>query len=279
MRQLLFGAALMGLSLAALAAPKAELWERWAKSSQTKVAIDHADWDAFLQAYVKPGKDGPSAGLGTGINRVAYGKVSKSDRATLDRYVTNMQGVTITKFSRPEQRAYWINLYNATTVKTILDHYPVESIMKISISPGFFAKGPWGKKQLKIEGEDVSLDDIEHRILRPIWNDPRTHYSVNCASLGCPNLAPHAYTASNMEDMLNAGARAYVNSSRGASVTNGKLTVSSIYAWFQGDFGGDDAGVIEHLKKYAEPALAKKLSGITRISDNAYNWDLNDAAQ
>ena len=163
---LALGVALMGFSLAALAAPKSELWPRWSASTQNKVAIDHADWDAFLQANVKPNR--------SGIHVVAYGKVSAAYRKALDAYVARMQTVTITKFSRPEQRAYWINLYNATTVKVVLDHYPVQSITKINISPGLFANGPWGKKLLKIEGEDVSLNDIEHRILRPIWKDPRT---------------------------------------------------------------------------------------------------------
>lgn len=261
--------ALMALSLAALAAPKAELWERWAQSSQNKVAIDHGAWNDFLARNVKAGKDG--------INRIAYGKVSKGDRAALDAYVEKMQAVAIRKFSRAEQRAYWINVYNASTVKVVLDHYPVDSIMKINISPGLFAKGPWKKKLLQVEGEGVSLDDIEHRILRPIWKDPRTHYSVNCASLGCPNLPTQAFTSSNMEELLDAGARAYVNHPRGARVDKGRLTASSIYVWFSPDFGGGDAGVIEHLKKYAEPALAKKLGEVRRIGDDAYDWTLNDA--
>jgi len=262
-------ASLMGLSLAALAAPKADLWERWAQSSQNKAGIDHGAWNEFLARNVKPGKDG--------INRIAYGKVSATDRKALAAYVDALQGVAIRKFGRPEQRAYWTNLYNATTVKVVLDHFPVDSIMKIDISPGLFAKGPWKKKLLTIEGEKVSLDDIEHRILRPIWKDPRTHYAVNCASIGCPNLPAQAFTSANMEELLEAGARAYVNHPRGARIEKGRLTVSSIYVWFQADFGGDDAGVIEHLKKYAEPALARQLAGVKRVSHDEYDWALNDA--
>jgi hypothetical protein len=260
---------LMALSLAALAAPKAELWEHWAQSSQNKAGIDHGAWNEFLAANVKAGKDG--------INRIAYGKVSKADRAALDAYVEKMQGVAIRKFGRPEQRAYWINLYNAATVKVVLDHYPVDSILKINISPGLFAKGPWKKKLLEVDGEKVSLDDIEHRILRPIWQDPRTHYSVNCASLGCPNLLTMAFTSANMEDLLDVAARAYVNHPRGARVEMGRLTVSSIYVWFGSDFGGGDAGVINHLKQYADPPLKKALGEVRRISDDEYDWSLNDA--
>jgi hypothetical protein len=263
------GALLMAFSLAALAAPSAERWERWDPSTANKAGIDHASWNAFLGKYVKESADG--------INRVAYGKVTVADRDALEAYLKRMQGVKPTAFSRAEQRAYWINLYNATTVDVILQRYPVESITRINLSGGFFGKGPWKKKLLKVDGEDVSLDDIEHRILRPIWKDPRTHYSVNCASLGCPNLATQAFTAGNLEALLDAGARAYVNHPRGASVEGGKLYVSSIYSWFEADFGDSEQGVIEHLEKYADPALAKKLAGIHRIAGDRYDWTLNDA--
>ena len=263
------GFGLMALSLATLAAPKAELWERWAAHAPNKVGIAHKEWDDFLRHYHKPGSDG--------IARVAYKAVTPADRKSLDAYLRRLQDVRITKFSRPEQRAYWMNLYNATTVKVVLDHYPVESITKINISPGFFARGPWKKKLLVIEGEKVSLDDIEHRILRPIWQDPRTHYAVNCASLGCPNLPPKAFSAGNTDKLLDDGARAYVNHERGARVDGGRLTVSSIYVWFQADFGGNDAGVIAHLKKYAEAPLKQRLGEVRRIDEHGYDWTLNDA--
>ncbi|MBI2383730.1 MAG: DUF547 domain-containing protein [Gammaproteobacteria bacterium] len=266
---MLGGLLLMGFSLAALAAPKAELWERWAASGIGKVGIDHSAWSEWLGRHVEPGADG--------INRVAYGAVDQAERAALAAYLRRMQGIAIGGFARAEQRAYWINLYNAATVGVVLDHYPVASILKIDISPGLFARGPWGKKLLTVEGEKISLDDIEHRILRPIWRDPRTHYAVNCASLGCPNLAPRAYTSGNMEEMLDAGARAYVNHPRGVAVRDGKLQVSSIYVWFKADFGGGDAGVVEHLRRYAEPALARQLEGVSRIAADAYDWSLNDA--
>jgi hypothetical protein len=260
---------LMAFSLAALAAPKAELWDFWAQSSQSKAGIDHGAWNDFLARHVKPGDDG--------INRIAYGRVSAAQREALARYLDRMQGVDIRKFNRAEQRAYWINLYNAATVKVVLDHYPVPSILKIAISPGLFTKGPWKKKLLEVEGQALSLDDIEHRILRPIWKDPRTHYSVNCASIGCPNLQPRAYTSANLDELLDAGAHAYVNHPRGARVDQGRLTVSSIYTWFKSDFGGTDAGVIDHLRHHAEPALAKRLRPVTEIDDDAYDWALNDA--
>lgn len=252
------------------AAPKAELWPRWtAHDAQATRSVDHGAWTGFLQQYLRPGADG--------INRVAYGQVAAQDRAALTGYLRRLQGERVSTLARSEQRAYWINLYNAATVSTVLEHYPVPSILKIDISPGLFARGPWGKKLLSVEGEALSLDDIEHRILRPIWKDPRTHYAVNCASLGCPNLQAEAYTAANLEALLDRGAREYVNHPRGARVVRGRLYVSSIYVWFQDDFGGSDAGVIAHLKRYAAAPLAAQLAGIDTIADDDYDWTLNDA--
>lgn len=269
MKWILLTAAVL-LSFGAQAAPKAELWARWqAQDATSKTLVDHREWDALLLSYLKVAE--------AGVNRFAYGKVSAADKTRLAHYLEQLQSTPVSKLARAEQRAYWINLYNAATVQTLLDHYPVESILKINISPGFFAKGPWGKKQLKVEGEDLSLDDIEHRILRPLWKDPRTHYAVNCASIGCPNLAPRAYTAANLEEQLDAGTRAYVNHARGARVENGKLHVSSIYLWFQDDFGGNDAGVIAHLRQYAVSPLSGQLAGISRISGDSYDWSLNNA--
>lgn len=172
--------------------------------------------------------------------------------------------------------AYWINLYNALTMQVVLEHYPVDSIRDIDISPGWFSDGPWGAKLVGVEGEQLTLDDIEHRILRPIWQDPRIHYTVNCASVGCPNLALEAYTTANYNELAEAGVRAYINSPRGAVVDKGRLKVSSIYAWFKTDFGGTDASVIQHLRQYAEPELAAELDGVKKISDDFYDWSLNE---
>jgi hypothetical protein len=125
----------------------------------------------------------------------------------------------------------------------------------------------------------LSLDDIEHRILRPIWRDPRLHYAVNCAALGCPNLQTAAFTAANTEALLDKAARDFVNHPRGAAIVGGKLIVSSIYVWYEADFGGADRGVIAHLKRYAGPELATALAAVDRISGNRYDWGLNDLGQ
>ncbi len=270
-------AGLAGTALAAslpgtaAAAPEADLWPRWqAHTPGATREPDHAPWAAFLNRYLRNGKDG--------INRLAYAAVTRADRDALRRYLDALAAATPADMARAAQFAYWGNLYNALTVDTVLAHYPVESIRDIDISPGWFADGPWGKKLITVDGADLSLDDIEHRILRPIWRDPRVHYAVNCAALGCPNLRPQPFTAARLDAMLDAGARAYVNHPRGARVNDGKLRVSSIYVWFRADFGGDDAGVIAHLKRYAEPDLRRALSGVRRIASHDYDWALNDTS-
>ena len=149
-----------------LFAPKASLWEKWlAHDARSRTTVDHDAWQDFLDKYVSAHEDG--------VNRVAYGTVSKPDKSALDGYIVRMTAVPVAKLSRAEQLAFWINLYNALTVKVILTHYPVESIRDIDISPGLFSDGPWDKKLIEIDGEMLSLNDIEHRILRPIWRDPR----------------------------------------------------------------------------------------------------------
>lgn len=254
------------------AAPKAELWSRWeGQDAGSTRTVDHAAFGKLLGTHIVKSPDG--------INRFAYAKIQPAEKQALDAYVAALAGTAPTQLSRAEQRAYWINLYNALTVKTVLEHYPVKSIRDISISPGLFASGPWGKKLVRIEGEEVSLDDIEHRILRPIWRDARTHYAVNCASIGCPNLAAEPYTPATMERLLDEGAKAYVGHPRGARFEGEKLITSSIYEWFRADFGGNEAGVIKHLAQYATGEKAQRLAAATRISDDAYDWGLNDAGR
>ncbi len=262
---LLVTACLFSASLAA--APKAELWERWdrADSSATQT-IDHSRWDALLGRYLVAADDG--------VNRFAYGRVSDADRAQLDAYIDALAQLPILEFRREQQMAYWINLYNAVTVQEILRFYPLDSIR--DISSGLFSSGPWKKELVEVDGEALTLDDIEHRILRPIWRDPRIHYAVNCASIGCPNLQPQAFTAGNTEMLLERGARDFVNHPRGARVVDGDLEVSSIYEWFKEDFDNSDAGVITHLRQYADAELLAALDGIERIDDDDYDWSIND---
>jgi hypothetical protein len=254
---------------AADAAPSADLWPRWqVHSPDSTRTIDHTPWDKLLKKYLVSGH--PS-----GINRFRYADVTPGDRQALDTYLTELQKIMVSSLSRKEQKAYWVNLYNSLTVLVILDHYPVKSIMDIDISPGLFSNGPWDAKLLHIEEEKVSLNDIEHRILRPVFNDNRLHYALNCASIGCPNLQSVAFTADNTQELLEAGAREYINSPRGTQMLKGKLQVSSIYKWFQADFDGSEAGVISHLRKYARGSLAEELKTYKTSLRYDYDWGLN----
>lgn len=230
--------------------------------------IDHRVWQHFLDTYARPSPDG--------INRVDYGRVSSSDRERLRTYLQMLAGTAVSKHGRNAQLAYWVNLYNALTVSVVLDHYPVTSIRDIGSLPPPFSRGPWSRRLIHVEGQALSLDDIEHRIVRPAWGDPRVHYIFNCASLGCPNLPLRALTARIIEKELERAAADFVNHPRAVSVSSGKLTVSSIYRWYAEDFGGSEQTVIDHLHRYARPDLAAQISEIREISAYRYDWNLND---
>ena len=250
------------------AAPEPVLIAGWDVSDESNGAvIDHSSWQALLDAYLKTGD--PS-----GINRFDYGalKANAEDRKTLSAYLKSLAGIDPRSFSRDEQMAYWINLYNALTVFVIVPRYPVDSIK--DIKSGIIDFGPWNLELFPLQGQKLTLNQIEHGILRPIWKDPRIHYAVNCASIGCPNLYPEAFRSDNLERLLEQTARDYVNHPRGAQVQGDKLVVSSIYDWYKVDFGNTDAGVIAHLKEYANPELAATLDNHDTFDDD-YDWNLN----
>lgn len=253
----------------AYGAPAADLWPRWQiHDPDSAVIINHDAWGLLLQKYV--------VGHPSGINRFKYSSVSSIDRQALKDYLQKMQAVAVSALNRDEQKAYWINLYNALTVNVILEHYPVKTIRDIDISPGFFSNGPWDAKLLAIEGQNISLNDIEHRILRPVWQDNRVHYAVNCASLGCPNLLQQPFTSQNLDMMLEKAARDFINHPRGVSFDRGKMSVSSIYIWFEEDFGGSEKGINLHLEKYLSQDKLKELAAAHGKISHQYNWDLNE---
>jgi hypothetical protein len=264
-------------SRSGLAAPAAQLWQRWAANDPaSRVVIDHQPWGMFLRRYLVEEPDA--------IYRLRYGDVSAVDRQVLGRYVEDMSRVPVRTLNPAEQFAYWINLYNALTVKAVLDHYPVSSIREISLGGSFLptfvtgGSGPWQAKLIQVEGEAVALDDIEHRILRPLLKDNRIHYTVNCASIGCPTLLPAPFTAANLRVMLDRAARLYVNHPRAARPEAGGLTVSSIYQWYKEDFGGSWQGVLAHLRQFANSTTSQMLASFATVSADSYDWRLNDAA-
>ena len=257
-------------SLDAFGAPKADLWPYWQSHDPgSSVVVDHGSWDRLLRQYIDTSH--PSE-----IYRFRYNRVSAEDRQSLQDYLHSMQEVEVSRLNRDEQKAYWINLYNALTVEVVLMHYPVASIRDINISPGIFTRGPWDAKLLTIEGQQVSLNDIEHRILRPIWQDNRIHYAVNCASLGCPNLQPQPFTSQNTETLLETAASEFVNHPRGVSIKDDRIEVSSIYFWFRADFGDSDEGIINHLRKYLSAENLAKLNAAKKRLRHQYDWKLNE---
>ncbi|WP_146217139.1 DUF547 domain-containing protein [Falsiroseomonas bella] len=216
--------------------------------------------------------------------RYAAWKASGPDLAVLDGWIAQAAARTPSAMPRAVAFAHWANLYNALTLKVVLQRYPVRSIRDIrstgvGLDPRQFI-GPWRTRLVTVEGRPLSLDDIEHEIMRPTFRDPRVHYAVNCASIGCPNLWPRAWRAATLERELDAAAAAFVNHPRGATVlADGRLRVSSLYAWFREDFGGSDAGVVTHLRRHATAALAARLAaGTPAIAENAYDWALNDGS-
>ena len=244
-----------------------------AKGEKDRGEKDRA-FDDLLAQYLVQGGDG--------INRVDYTRwqASAADRATLDGYLGALAARQPSGMARNEAFAYWANLYNAATLKIVIDRYPVASIRDIKSDTSFFDVkgfiGPWRTKIATVEGRQVSLDDIEHGAMRPTFKDPRVHYAVNCASIGCPNLVPRAWRAETLDKDLDAAARAFVNHPRGAQVRpDGTLRVSSIYKWYKEDFGGTDAGVIDHVRRHAGPDLSAKLRDGIRGLDDAYDWALN----
>ncbi len=241
----------------------AEIFAPYNAGSQLEV--DHSWWQDILDTYL-------DINTPSGVNLFNYAAVSPTDKSLLDNYIRSLEAARPPELNRDEQMAYWINFYNALTVQVILNHYPVDSIRDISL-PGSRG-GPWKASLVTVTGVDLSLDDIEHGILRPIWKDKRIHYAVNCASFGCPNLAGEAYRAANLEEMLDIAAKDYINHPRGVRVEGSRITLSSIYKWYSEDFGTRDE-LMTHLIQYADPetrSAIQRSSGRIRYD---YDWSLN----
>lgn len=253
--------------------PKSEITEHWQQSSPgSNVEVDHTAWDDLLKRYISTEQ---------GINLFAYGSVTSADKNTLKNYVEYLQTILVTELDEKEQFAYWVNLYNSLVIQVVVENYPVKSIQKISY--GLLAAlswGPWREKLVYVEGINLSLDNIEHQILRPIFKDNRVHYAVNCASIGCPNLQAQAFTRENLETLLDLGAKQYINHPRGVSLDNDRLVLSSIFDWYSEDFGDNDDEIITYLSGLADDDLKRRLQNYLNdrqsIDDYRYDWALNE---
>ena len=227
--------------------------------SHAGLIINHALYKELLAKHVKDG-------------RVDY-RTFKNAEKRLDEYLQLLDKTNPDTLSRNEQFAFYINAYNAYTIKLILKHYPgVKSIKDI----GSWLSTPWKIKFCKLGGKTYTLDEIEHTILRPRFKDPRVHFAINCASMGCPPLIPEPYRSSILDQQLDTSTRVFLNDPRWNRLEGNTLYISKIFKWFKDDFEGD---IVDFFSKYADKKLKKTLSdkkAQINIKYLNYDWSLNE---
>ncbi len=212
--------------------------------------LDHNAFDELLQSHV------------TSDGRVNYEGL-KGEIAKLDDYLKIlMDNAPATDWTRDARLAYWINAYNAFTIKLILNNYPLTSIMDLD------GGKPWDKQWIQIGGKSYSLNDIEHKIIRPKFNDARIHFAVNCAAKSCPPLANSAYTESNVTSLLENQTSKFINNEVYNTISSNSAKISKIFDWYKEDFGN----LVDYLNKYSET----KLEASAEITFHEYNWKLNN---
>jgi hypothetical protein len=221
----------------------------------------HQLWNELLKVNVKPN------------GQVDY-KGFIREKPKLESYLKLLSenAPDRSKWSKNEQLAYWINVYNAYTVKLIVDFYPTKSIRdlgpRIKIP---LIKDVWHYKFFKIAGVEMSLDEVEHSILRKEFEEPRIHFAINCASVSCPPLLNEAFVANNLENQLMRVTTTFVNDPSRNKISSQSAQLSSIFSWFKGDFTKKGT-LIEFLNRYSKV----KISPNARISFLDYNWNLNE---
>ena len=219
---------------------------------------DHAPLDALLAAHVR----------GDGVD---YDGLA-AHTATLNAYLAPARHFDPETLSRDEAMAFWINMYNAWTLKFILTKYPkIDSIKDL----GSLFSSPWKKRFVKIGGKILTLGEIEHEILRVRFKDPRIHFAINCASRSCPPLLSEAYRAEILDAQLDGVTRAFINRASNTQFRGNRLLVSRIFKWYAGDF---DPGIASYIKRYAQGSLKEKFEIVgnsPQISFMPYDWSLN----
>ena len=194
-------------------------------------------------------------------------KAFKKDEAKLESYLKYLNStIPQKKWSAAKTKAFWVNAYNAYTVKLILDNYPLKSILKIKKK----GKDAWNIPFAKVGGKTYTLNHIEHKILRKKFNDPKIHVGVNCASGSCPQLGNFAFTEANYEKKTDELMKKFINDSKRNKISEKKIQLSKIFEWFKGDFTkkGD---LIDFLNKYSDTKISKE----AKISFLKYDWNLN----
>ncbi len=222
--------------------------------------IDHSGWTTLLKRHVQ--KDG----------LVDYRGFIK-DQAALNAYTDLLSdNPPADSWSDSDKIAYWINAYNAFTVKLIVDNYPVKSIKDLNPALSIpTVRSIWTKEWFQIGGEDFSLDQIEHKILRKEFNEPRIHFAVNCASISCPVLRAEAYIGDKLNEQLTEQTRIFLADETRNKIDSTSVMVSKIFSWFGGDFKKDQS-LIEFLNKYAP----KQIDEDAKVRFMSYDWNLND---
>lgn len=200
------------------------------------------------------------------------GVAGGGDHDTIKGYIAAMSLMEPSAMTDAQAVSYWANLYNAVTLDVVLDDYPIKSIRSL----GPFTSGPWKRKVVTVEGETLSLDNIEHDIMRVDFASPYIHYMVNCASIGCPNVQPKLWTAETLEEDRRAAAAQFINADRGVKLdSRGRIAVSKIYNWFSEDFGDTQDDLRAHLAEYATGEKLDALTSGAKFKGSHYDWGLN----
>jgi len=220
--------------------------------------VSHAIWDSLLHKHLN------SDGM---VNYRGF----QQDMDQLEAYLKLLSEHPPAKdWPEAAQLAYWINAYNAFTVKVIADNYPLKSIRELHTLPGIATI--WHKEFFQIGGKPMSLNYIEHEILRKQFDEPRIHFAINCASKSCPVLRNEAYTADKLEAQLTDQARRFLSSPFHNKISPEKVELSKIFSWFRKDFTRHGS-LIEFLNQYAPV----KIQEDAKISYIDYDWSLNEA--
>lgn len=200
--------------------------------------------------------------------RVDYSQLKGDTRLTA--YLTTMSKISTSGMTREDLLAYWINVYNAATLLVVTKHYPVQSIRDISIN-GFASV--WKAPIVSTRQGKISLDKIEHEILRPL-GDARIHAALVCAAMSCPPLRSEAFTAARLNDQLDDQCRRFVRDRRHVIIDTQKRTahVSKIFEWFMVDFGGNEIGIVDFLYRYTD--VERPIRPLT-VTFMDYDWSLN----
>ncbi|MBD99234.1 MAG: hypothetical protein CMO34_05270 [Verrucomicrobia bacterium] len=214
--------------------------------------LDHRIWDMLLQEHVTNKGD---------VNYTAF----KKDELQLEKYLLSLSDHPPKEdWSKHEKMAYWINAYNAFTVKLILDNYPLKSIMEINNGKA------WDLKFIKIGGKEYSLNNIEHDILRANYKDARIHFAVNCASVSCPKLQNRAFIPERIEEQLEQASRYFINNTSKNNLQANQVKISRLFEWYMKDFT-QEGSLVDFLNRYA----AIKINSNAKVGYKEYDWNLN----